>query len=411
MKKLLIVLLFCSTAFSSIRAGGFQINEHGAKAMAMAGAFVALANDPSAIHFNPAGLTQLHGTQIMFGTTAIMPSAAFRGPSPSTDEYEVESAVFTPINFYVSHQLSDKISVGLGVNNPFGLGTTWTSGWPGETLALDTEIRTFFFTGAVAYKVTEALSIGGSFRFAYGDVLINRNIYIAPFAGTANVDLSGDGTGFGYSLSMLYKKSDKFSFGMHYQSEVVMTFEGDAVTEGPAALASAYPKGGIEAQLTTPSNLLIGVAFKPADQWTVTYDFQWIGWSSYDKLEVKFLDMRTSDGTPLVSSAVRDYNDTYIIRGGVEYQFSEKLALRGGLLYDNNPVNDALVEPTLPDADRIGLNIGAGYKITDNITVDFAYLFLRFDEREVTNSASDINFNGVYNSSAHLAGLNLSFGL
>lgn len=40
---------------------------HGAKGSAMGTAFVAVSDDPSAIAYNPAGLTQLSGTNIYGG--------------------------------------------------------------------------------------------------------------------------------------------------------------------------------------------------------------------------------------------------------------------------------------------------------------------------------------------------------
>jgi len=88
--------------------------------------------------------------------------------------------------------------------------------------------------------------------------------------------------------------------------------------------------------------------------------------------------------------------------------------LRAGVFYDNNPVKNERVDPTLPDADRIGLNIGFGYKISKNLSIDFAYLFLRFFERTITNSKESYTsgfapFNGVYNSTAHLTGFNFSY--
>ena len=43
-------------ATGSAQAAGFKVNEQGAKAMAMANAFTAQADDPSALYYNPAGL-------------------------------------------------------------------------------------------------------------------------------------------------------------------------------------------------------------------------------------------------------------------------------------------------------------------------------------------------------------------
>ncbi|MBI1939578.1 MAG: outer membrane protein transport protein [Ignavibacteriales bacterium] len=409
MKKVLLLFVVCSIFTSGVFAGGFQINEHGARAMAMGGAFTGLANDPSAIYFNPAGITQLSGTRISAGVTLISPISSFRGPAPDITEYSQHSQLFTPFNFYVTHQFTDDLFVGLGVNNPFGLGTEWDDTWPGRYLAVDTEVRTFFFNPVVAYKLTEELSISAGLNFAFGDVKIIRNADLAPFDGEAQVNLSGDATAWGFTAGIFYKVSDQFSAGVSFRSESTFDFEGTAETEAPSQFSALVPSGDISASLTTPMNLTAGVAYKPLEYLTITADFQYIGWSSYDVLAVDFKDESQED-----LAAVRDYENTYILRLGGEYILTDALALRGGFLFDNNPVKDELVEPTLPDSDRLGFNIGFGYKLTDNINVDVAYLFLRFNEREITDSqinytGGEAPFNGVYNSTAHLFGVNFSY--
>ena len=418
MKKLLTLTFLILFSVSVTRAGGFQINEHGARAMALGGAYAALVGDPSALYYNPAGLTNLSGTQVMFGTTLILPSAGFRGVSPMITEYTVKSQTFTPINFYLTQQLSDDLFVGFGVNNPYGLGTEWEDGWVGEFIALKTEVQTFYFTLAAAYKISDELSVSVGGRYGLGTVLINRNQNLSPFVGKANVDLSGDGNAFGFVAGVLYKPSETFSLGVSFQSETTFDFTGDSKVSGaPSQMNGLLPTGGIEASLTTPMNLTVGAAFQAMKDVTVSADFQYVGWSSYDKLEVTFNDFIDTDtGKPLVNSAARDYENTFILRGGVEYQMSDAFALRGGLLYDKNPVKDEMVDPTLPDADRLGLNIGFGYSLSKSITLDAAYTYFRFAEREITNSSVNYGgddtispFNGVYNSSASLIALNFKF--
>src|SRR5512143_407142 len=82
MLPVLLVLLFAaSTSF----AAGFRLPEAGAKAMGMGFAFTAQADDPSAIYFNPAGLTQLKGQNVMVGVTYVREKGAdFTGKTPLT---------------------------------------------------------------------------------------------------------------------------------------------------------------------------------------------------------------------------------------------------------------------------------------------------------------------------------------
>ena len=61
------LLLFSSPAL----AGGFQILEHSAISTGMANARTALADDVSAVYFNPAAVSELPGLQLQLGLTGI----------------------------------------------------------------------------------------------------------------------------------------------------------------------------------------------------------------------------------------------------------------------------------------------------------------------------------------------------
>jgi long-chain fatty acid transport protein len=446
-KKLLFILLVSALTTGNIFSSGFQINEHGAKAMAMAGAFTGLANDASAVYFNPAGITQLNGTFLSAGTTLILPSSKFNGIEgasnpllPPEQEYDMESQVFTPINFYLTQQITDRLYVGLSVNNPYGLGTKWDDKWVGRYIAVDTELRTFFFNLVAAYKVTENLSLSGGFVYAMGDVKIIRNVFLADpgtgqFLPDAQTNLEGDGNSIGWTAGLFYLSDDKkSSIGISVRSEVEFDFEGDAVTT-PATFGvtvapntvvqTPLPTGAIKATLTTPMTVTVGFAAEIAEKTILTGDIQWTGWSSYDTLAVDFLEYPpqhpvinpTGNAPKQRLASPREYKNNYIFRLGFEKELSNSFMLRGGILYDTNPVPDRLVEPTLPDADRLGLNIGFGYMLTESLSLDVAYLFLKFVNRTISDSNIDsgypipVAFNGTYKSISHLFGINFNYAL
>ena len=58
-----------------------RLQGQSASAAAMGNAFVAQADDPSALHYNPAGMTQLHGFQTLFGTSLIGGTTQFTSPT------------------------------------------------------------------------------------------------------------------------------------------------------------------------------------------------------------------------------------------------------------------------------------------------------------------------------------------
>lgn len=95
MKSRLFLLIVSAFLISTnIYAGGFQLNEHGARALAMGGAFTAVANDPSAVYWNGAGLSFVKGTNIVFGTSLIAPNSKFRGVTPDVTEYRGKNLLF-----------------------------------------------------------------------------------------------------------------------------------------------------------------------------------------------------------------------------------------------------------------------------------------------------------------------------
>lgn len=415
MKKLVQLATIGALIYSNVLASGFQLNEQGARAMSMGGAFAGLANDPSALYFNPAGITQLKGTNFYLGGTLIMPLGSYKAPGSKDVTAEQVAQTYTPVNFYVTHAFSDDFSVGLSINNQYGLGTKWDENWTGRYLAINTQVQTYQGTLAIAYKVLDNLSISAGAVYGITDVTIkNKKAVVIQTSATTSLNLGdvspsmeGDGSAFGFTAGILYKPFDDFQMGLSYRSEIAYDLSGTVVTIpnvlSVGSLIIAIADQNIEASLTTPQNITFGIAYMPKKNLTLTADFQFVGWSSYDKLEVI-----NSDTKAKISSVTRDYKDTYIVRAGLEYTVSDAFTLRGGVLYDHNPVKDELVEPTLPDADRIGLNVGYGAKI-GNLGIDVGYFFLIFMDRDVTKST--FGLNGTYSMTAHLLGMNLSYSL
>ena len=328
MKKFYFSLLMLGIFPGILLAGGFQLNEHGAKPLGLGGAFTAIANDASAVYWNVAGMTQLSGTNFLLGTTLIAPSSTFRGVYPDVTTNYLKSEVFFPSNFFLTHSFSKSFAAGIGFTTPYGLATEWDEGWVGRYLALRTELTTFWVPVTLAYSPVENLSIGAGFVYSFANVLITRNNSQTPFEGDAYVKLDGsDSFGYGYVFGLMYKPIPQFSFGASFRSEVEYEFEGTATTTGAEQLLEAgqLPNGDVSAKLTTPMNIVGGIAVQVIPELRLSADFQWIGWSSYDSLTVDFKDPNIPD-----LSSPRNYKDTYIIRFGAQYNISDELALLGG---------------------------------------------------------------------------------
>jgi long-chain fatty acid transport protein len=402
-----------------IFAGGFQLNEHGARALAMGGAFTAVANDPSAIYWNGAGLSYLSGTNnIMLGVSLIAPTSSFRGVTPDVTKYRGKNLLFYPVHFFASHKFSEQFSIGLGFTTPFGLGTEWDENWPGKYLAVETSLQTFIVTPVIAYKPIESLSISAGFVYSFADVLITRKNYISLNPGDpvfinsdAFIHLEGnDNFAYGFNAGIMFKPTKYLTIGASYHSEVKYNFEGTATATAPEQVLSRVPQGAITAELTTPQNIAGGIAVDVSPKVKLSADFQYVGWSSYDKLEVSFTDAN------YVSSSPRLYDDSYIVRLGGAYKFSDQTTFMAGVYYDKNPVSSKYLNPSLPENNRIGLSFGIEAQIFENLSVQGSYLFIRGEQLTINDSEEIYSpggstFNGTYNTYANIFGLSFNLSL
>jgi long-chain fatty acid transport protein len=393
-KVAVLAVLLTTLAF----AGGFQLNEHGARAMGMGGAFVARASDLSAIYFNPAGLAYQKGAHFSAGVTLIMPTASFYGPDQlnTNQETKMVSQVFNPINVYASYEIADGLVAGFGVNNPYGLGTEWPSDWSGRFISTKVDLETFFFTPTLAYRFGDNFSVGVGMNYVTGKVTIKR-VLSDPFDPHANVSIEATGTAIGFNAGLLYKFSDKFSIGASYRSEAKVEATGTASFD---PVRSVYPAGDMSSSLTLPATGFVGIAYTPFKNLTLEANFQYVGWSSYKELALTF----KKDNS--VSVSPKNYENTFIIRAGAEYTWND-WQFRGGYLYDRSPAPTKYVEPLLPDANRNELCLGLGYKLSSGVTVDLAYMFIKFDQRKAVGT--EINFDGTYSSAANLFAVNFGY--
>lgn len=422
MKNLIRCITITAVLFLSVmivHAGGFQVNEHGARATGMGGAVFANIYDASAIYFNPGALGFVPGTNIVFGSTLIFPSSTFTGPAPLTTETDAKSQMFYPSTLYASHNLGNGLAFGLGIYNPYGLGTEWPEDWPGRALGIKSTLRTFFFNPTVAYKIGDNLGIGAGFNYVYGTVNLTQALPLQQFGIPAEgkADFDGTGNGIGWNVGIYYKPIDEFTIGVAYRSSIDVDFEGEADLQVPQPLAQLLPGGDVSTGISLPANLLFGATYRINENLSLNAGFQYVFWDIVDDIVIDFKQKTsiphpvTGDPMPIQDKQelALNYDDGFIVRFGVEYFLNEMLTLRGGYLFDSNPTPDQYMTPRLPDSDRHGISIGIGYKLSEIMTVDVSYMFLQFAERTVTNQFQ--GFNGTYNSSANLLGLNLKFHL
>ena len=410
-------------AITSVTIAGQDIYEAGVRANGMLGAYTALSNDASSIFYNPAGLAKADGVEIIGGATFIAPRTSFRNTTTELGPYgleqEMDKQTFTVPNFYASYQIQEGLTAGLGVYVPFGLGTRWEDDWIGRASSIEANIQAIYVNPAIGYTLPDFgvgdIHVGAGLTvLAGGEVQQRRAITGFVPEGEFNLEGSLDSPSYGYNVGLKYEPLDLMTLGFTYRSGLEAEFSGDAeFTNAPEEL---FTNTGGNTTIDLPASFVGALAVHPSEKLTVEFDYVWWGWSSFDALVINFdepmlgLDPQLQQPQDQTTN-IRDYKDTYQLRLGSEYKdaFVKGLTLRAGLSYDNNPIKEVHVDPTLPDSDRIQWSAGASYAITPSVAVDVAYIYIRANERKIDDPNADLR--GVYNTHAHLPSVGFTINL
>jgi long-chain fatty acid transport protein len=426
MVPVLLVLLFtASTSF----AAGFRLQESGAKAMGMGFAFTAQADDPSAIYFNPAGLTQLKGQNVMLGATYLrLNGADYKGTTPvddfltgfTTQKSETQKSLnFIIPNAYYTKTTSDGyFAYGVGIFSPFGLGQEYenkqTSIFRNQITKI--ELQTIVVNPTIAFKINEYLSVGAGIDWMWGQAKLEKTPWAPTLGGNLyESELKGDGDAWGYNFGLLLKPTENFRIGANYRSPFTLKIK-DAdvnlsnISTNPSVVGLL---GGLtstkgSATIAMPATFALGAAYT-VGKLTVEADADWTFWHSFSSLPITLQDQRP----PILVStnAQKNWEDVCAIRLGAEYRVTDPLSLRAGFVYDPTPVPASTMGPELPDSIKLDYMVGAGYKI-GAWTIDVAGMYIDKKDRTVNNqnNATLTGFNGTWSGgSAWLASLDVGY--
>jgi len=427
MRKELIVLMCVAatmTGMTTLSFGaGFKIAEQGAKAMAMSNAFAAQADDPSALAFNPAGIAFQKGTQVQLGSTTILvPQTEFSGTTRLSGTTPVSEKanrdIFIAPTVYVTTSLeSMPLSFGLGINSFHPLAKRWDASSEFRDSIQEISIKPINFQPTVAYRLDNLkLAVAGGVDITYAQVSMQKMAYtqLPPALGGAYAELGSLGAdatavGYGYNFGLQWKPLTSLSFGAAYRSEITLELEGDAtylatttIGRNPALGLANKLKASASTDITLPDAITLGVAWKPIDKLTLEFDAERTGWSSYNKLEIKF-------SAPMAAAFnnkpdAKNWEDVWAYRFGAQYAVTPKMDLRAGYAYDNNPIPDTTLSPDLPDADRHNFSIGSGLH-NEFGSIDLAYMWVHWIDRTVANAKEA----GTFKSDAHLFAASVTY--
>jgi long-chain fatty acid transport protein len=401
------------------RAGGFAADQEGVKAMGMAGAFTAVADDPSCLFYNAGGMSLLGKGTLVVGASAVyLQQSLYQGLPPgigsgTTGEQAKPKTV--PAHAYLVLPFGTRAKVGFGYDSPFGLKTAWSQplSFPGRFISLTSQIRTHDLNPSFSFAVTPSLGIGVGAIYRLSDLSTTRHLATAdPATGlpldVASLDAGTDfNGGVGWNVGILHRTSPAFSWGFSYRSSIRIDYKGAArltqIPTGNTAIdqltAASLPLNSnlpIESSIEFPSTATLGLALGFGPQVTTAVDITRTEWNRFTGLRVGFVN------NPSLSYTLQGaYKDALSYRLGLRWKRPGGAQWRLGVAYDQTPQPDASVSPFLPDANRTTLAVGWGLD-----WLDVALQWVQWSDRTTLVNADGLN--GRYRSRAFVLGLSVN---
>ncbi len=375
---------------------GLRVPDQDPKAMARGNAFTATADNPSAVYYNPAGITQSTGHNASVGANMVYLGSEREANDQSIDTKE--SVHVLPQVYYTYGFTNVPIALGLGLYAPYGLGMEWPNNTPFRTTTIEGSMTYLTLNPIIAWKPISTLSIGAGPTLNYADTELRNGLL--PYGvghGFDGVRFRGDDTAAGFNAGVLWQPLEKHSFGATYRSATSMNFSGDVAAFVPNAVNSDTPA---EAKIDFPQQVVLGYSFRPTPKWNLEFDVDWTDWDSLNTVHLKPARGATTD-IPF------NYQSSFMYEWGVTRYFENGYSLSGGYMFSENSVPERWFSPGIPDSDRHIFSVGVG-KQYKHIRWDAAYQFAYGPSRDISGSINP-GVSGSYTFLSHA--LALSVGL
>lgn len=370
MKNYIFISLYSFALSGLSHAVGFRLPNQDADGIARGNAFVATADNPSAIYYNPAGITQLEGQQLSLGLYNISTDVDYSG---ALGKAETKRAVqVVPQLHFVYSPEGSPWSYGLGVYAPFGLGIDYGDDNPFNTLAQEGSLAYVSVAPTVAYQLSNSLSVGGSVTINYSNIEFHR----ALTSVTDRFSFEGDDLDIGLNWGLLWQPHPQWSFGLNYKLETEMNYDGRS--RANAVFSPDLSWRDTSASLVFPQNIDLGVSYRPNKDWNIEFNIDWTDWDA--------VNVTTLSGTALGDVDFPfNYESSFMYEFGVTRYLSDGYYVSGGYIFSENSVPDATFSPLNPDANLHLLSVGVGRK-TDTLSWALGYHFAYNSGRNVSGN-------------------------
>lgn len=382
-KKFLRACATVGLVCSPLAAQAIEV-QVGNRAQTMGMAFTAVADDPSAVFHNPAGLTQIKKTEIDVGVGLQFLTLDYTDLNGITHTSEGIAPVPT---VFFSTDKAEPVVLGLGLYVPWGtsaeIDQDAASGFPYMKSAL----ARYDLTLAAAYQFLETVSAGVGFTVGYA-----RFENDVPLDALGNrLDESGSGFGFSGIAGILWQPDSRVRVGLSYRAPMTTETSGEATVAGTT--------DNFSADIPFPGTLSFGIAVDPIETLTVSLDFDWTHWNYFDEFKRDY-DTLPTITQPLNGESAHDF------RIGFEYRPLDKTHVRWGYSYQMAGWPEQTILPSELEYPLHVMAVGMS-QFFWKMRLDLGYELSLAENRHVEDNIN--GFNGDYDAIRHIALLTAAF--
>jgi len=397
----IVSLLLCVTPRSF--GLGFRIPDQDAEATARGDAFVATADDPAAIYYNPAGITQLEGTRVLMGSYGIFLHNTVSLSDDRGSFSNSNQGLQTVPSFYFTWKpQNEPIALGLGIYTPFGFAVDYPDNTPFRTIARKGSIDYTTFNPVGAIKVTSTLSVALGATINYADAELERGISTPG----DQFDFKGHGMTYGFNAGIMWDPDAMNHFGATYRGPTRVDFTGHSkifydsydvpTPAGAVTVPGANFRQNADAEFNIPQSLTLGYSFRPAPDWNFEFDWDWTDWNTLNTVTLK-----QSSGDIALPF---DWHSSSMYEFGITKKFAHKFHASVGYVYSEKSVPNETFNPAIPDSNRHIFSAGIGQHY-DHVSWNIAYQFTFGPPRTIDQGTAA---DGVYRFDSHA--ITFSFG-
>lgn len=334
-----------------LHAGGLSQPSQSASAAGMANAFVATANDASAVVYNPAGIAWQTGISLSAGMRLDFRGSAVNRPGVLDAPNQGQES--TVGHFYATWMPHDgRLGAGIGISPIYRVNNDWSTAFPG-TAGISKLTIDHFMADAV-YALSSNLALAGGADWYFTRATLSR--------GGQNFN-GNDLTTFGGHISMLWKPLPAWAVGAMFRSGAKINVSGQANDKLAFKL---------------PDELTVGIAHDFADVWRLETDLKWTRWSAMKNMNV------VTNGVVTQSNPL-SLRSTLAVMAGLTWTWRENSQLRAGYAYAQGANKRAGFNPIIADQDGHSISIGTGIEAY-GIHTDLAYSYTFYTKKTATGT-------------------------